>query len=85
LPLNLGSGHDYSIAELARMIADITGYKGQLLWDTSKPDGAPRKLLDSSRLAAWGWRSQSDFKAQLKETYAWYVRNALADTERTVA
>lgn len=76
LPVNLGSGHDYSIRELAEMIAKVTGYTGALRWDNTKPDGAPRKLLDSSRLATWGWQSQSNFENQLRDTYDWYLQNA---------
>jgi GDP-L-fucose synthase len=76
LPVNLGSGHDYSIRELAETIAKVAGYTGDLRWDSTKPDGAPRKLLDSSRLATWGWQSRSNFENQLRETYDWYIQNA---------
>jgi GDP-L-fucose synthase len=72
-PLNLGTGKDVSIRELASMIADVVGYKGRLEWDTSKPDGAPRKLLDSSRLLAFGWKPKVDLIAGLKSTYRWYL------------
>ena len=72
-PLNLGTGKDFSIRELAETIANVVGYAGNLEWDTSKPDGAPRKLLDSSRLLAFGWRPNVDFTAGLKSTYQWYL------------
>ena len=72
-PLNLGTGKDFSIRELAETIADVVGYAGKLEWDTSKPDGAPRKLLDSSRLLAFGWRPTVDFTTGLKTTYQWYL------------
>lgn len=72
-PLNLGTGKDFSIRELAETIANVVGYAGKLEWDTSKPDGAPRKLLDSSRLLAFGWRPNVDFTAGLKSTYQWYL------------
>jgi len=72
-PLNLGTGKDFSIRELAETIASVVGYAGKLEWDTSKPDGAPRKLLDSSRLLAFGWRPNVDFTAGLKSTYQWYL------------
>jgi len=72
-PLNLGTGKDFSIRELAETIANVVGYAGKLEWDTSKPDGAPRKLLDSSRLLAFGWRPTVDFTAGLKTTYQWYL------------
>jgi len=81
-PVNIGSGHDFSIQELAELIAQMTGYKGALRWDTSKPDGAPRKLLDASRLAAWGWRSKSNFENQLKDTYNWFVQHALERSKK---
>jgi len=73
LPVNIGVGKDYSIRELAETIADIVGYKGRIEWDTSKPDGAPRKLLDSSRINSFGWKPQIDFVAGLRSTYAWYI------------
>ena len=73
LPLNLGTGKDYSIRELAENIASVVGYTGKLEWDTTKPDGAPRKLLDSSRLLAFGWRPKVDFQSGLKSTYQWYL------------
>jgi GDP-L-fucose synthase len=72
-PLNLGTGKDFSIRELAEAIANVVGYTGKLEWDTSKPDGAPRKLLDSSRLLAFGWQPTVDFTAGLKSTYKWYL------------
>ncbi|MHB1608701.1 MAG: GDP-L-fucose synthase family protein [Acidiferrobacter thiooxydans] len=73
LPLNIGIGVDYSIRELAEAIAGIVGYRGRLEWDTSKPDGAPRKLLDSSRIYGYGWTPSVPLDKGLKETYAWYL------------
>ncbi|BEV73297.1 MULTISPECIES: GDP-L-fucose synthase [unclassified Paludibacterium] len=73
LPVNVGSGLDFSIKELAEKIASVVGYDGALEWDTSKPDGAQRKLLDSSRLREFGWRPTVDFYDGLKSTYQWYV------------
>lgn len=78
LPLNLGTGKDFSIRELAEAIANVVGYTGKLEWDTSKPDGAPRKLLDSSRILAFGWRPAVDFTEGLKSTYQWYLDNMVA-------
>jgi GDP-L-fucose synthase len=75
LPLNLGTGKDFSIRELAEAIARVVGYSGTIEWDTSKPDGAPRKLLDSSRLRAFGWQPAVDFEESLKDTYQWYLDN----------
>ena len=77
LPLNLGTGKDVSIRELAETIARVIGYTGIIEWDTSKPDGAPRKLLDSSRLLAFGWSPAVDFEEGLKDTYQWYLDNIL--------
>lgn len=76
-PLNLGTGKDFSIRELAENIATVVGYTGKLEWDTSKPDGAPRKLLDSSRLLTFGWRPSVDLAAGLKSTYQWYLDSML--------
>jgi GDP-L-fucose synthase len=78
LPLNLGTGRDFSIRELAETIARVIGYSGAIEWDTSKPDGAPRKLLDSSRLRDFGWQPVVDFEEGLKGTYQWYLDNALS-------
>lgn len=78
LPLNLGTGRDFSIRELAETIADVIGYSGTIEWDTSKPDGAPRKLLDSSRLRAFGWQPTVNFEEGVKDTYQWYLNNALS-------
>lgn len=77
LPLNIGTGTDISIKELAETIADVVGYSGQLDWDRSKPDGAPRKLLDSTRLRALGWTPKTGFSEGLRNTYAWYAQRAV--------
>jgi GDP-L-fucose synthase len=78
LPLNLGTGRDFSIRELAETIARVIGYSGTIDWDTSKPDGAPRKLLDSSRLRTFGWQPAVDFEEGLKGTYQWYLDNVVS-------
>ena len=78
LPLNLGTGKDFSIRELAESIARVIGYTGTIEWDTGKPDGAPRKLLDSSRLRAFGWQPVVDFEKGLQDTYQWYLNNTLS-------
>jgi GDP-L-fucose synthase len=72
-PVNVGWGVDVSIAELARLVADTVGYQGELRFDLSKPDGAPRKLLDTSRLTALGWRPKIALDAGLKSTYQWFL------------
>ena len=73
LPLNIGLGKDVSIRELAEKISNVIGYKGDITWDTSKPDGAPRKLLDSSRIHEFGWKASIDLESGLKNTYQWYL------------
>jgi GDP-L-fucose synthase len=72
-PVNVGWGVDVSIAELARLVADTVGYKGELRFDLSKPDGVPRKLLDTSRLTALGWQPKIRLDAGLTSTYQWFV------------
>jgi nucleoside-diphosphate-sugar epimerase len=76
--INVGTGADVSIAELAQIIAEVTGYQGAIKFDTSKPNGAPRKLLDVSRLANMGWVSKIDLKDGIKLTYDWFVENQSA-------
>ena len=74
--INVGTGEDIAIADLARLICDIVGYKGELVFDTSKPDGTPRKLLDVSRLAAAGWKARTSLRDGIAETYRWYLEQA---------
>ena len=66
-PINIGTGADITIADLARVIADIVGYKGQFVFDASKPDGTPRKLLDVFKLTALGWRRRIDLEVGYAE------------------
>lgn len=72
LPVNVGSGEDLTIAELAQCIADVVGYSGTLRFDRSKPDGTPRKLMDVSRLKALGWTPKILLKQGIAATYRWY-------------
>jgi len=72
---NIGTGVDYSIRELADTIAEMIEYKGKIIWDTSKPDGAPRKLLESSRFLALGWKPRISLKEGLMATIKWYLEN----------
>ena len=74
-PINVGVGHDVTIKELANMVADTVGYRGQVRWDTAKPDGTPRKLLDVSRIATLGWQAEIELRDGLQSTYEWYVEN----------
>ena len=72
-PVNLGSGFEISIKHLAGLIAELTGFKGQLVWDTSKPDGQPRRLFDTSKAAKeFGFRARTSFKEGLRKTIEWY-------------
>jgi GDP-L-fucose synthase len=73
--INVGTGMDCSIAELAQTIAEVTGFTGRIHYDISKPDGAPRKLMDSSRLRKLGWRPKYTLKDGLKQAYDWFVDN----------
>ena len=72
--INAGTGKDISISELAYLIKEISGFHGSLEFDTSKPDGTPRKLLDVSRLSELGWKAGIGFEQGIKDTYDWYVR-----------
>jgi nucleoside-diphosphate-sugar epimerase len=73
--INVGSGSDISILELARCVAKVTGFEGQIKTDPSKPDGTPRKLMDVGRLAKMGWRAQIGLEQGIAETYQWYLEN----------
>ena len=77
--INVGTGVDHTIRELAETVAQITGFKGFLTFDASKPDGTPRKLLDVSRLKALGWQSTIGLEEGLRDAYGWFVSN-LAET-----
>jgi GDP-L-fucose synthase len=76
--INVGTGEDVSIAELAELVREVVGYSGEIRFDSSKPDGAPRKLLDVSRLRALGWRPQISLREGLQRTYQWYLSRAAA-------
>jgi GDP-L-fucose synthase len=73
--INVGTGEDVTIRELAETIADIVGFSGQLVFDASKPDGTPRKLLDVSRLNALGWKAEFGLREGLRDAYAWYLNH----------
>jgi GDP-L-fucose synthase len=74
--VNVGTGSDVTIREIADTVAEVVGYKGETLWDTSKPDGTPQKLLDVSKLADSGWTSQIDLKDGITSTVDWFRENA---------
>jgi len=73
--INVGCGEDISIGELAELICQVVGFDGQLAWDTTKPDGTPRKLLDVSKIRALGWRPAITLQDGIKATYDWFVAN----------
>jgi GDP-L-fucose synthase len=72
--INVGVRHDVTIAELARMVAGVTGFSGEIAFDTSRPDGSPRKLLDVSRLTALGWQARIALKEGIASTHEWLNR-----------
>lgn len=73
--VNIGTGEDVSIKELAYIIKEIVGYEGSLVFDTSKPDGTPRKLMDVSKLNGLGWKATTDLKTGIKEVYSNFIYN----------
>ncbi len=73
--INVGVGEDLTIRELAELIKEVVGYRGEIVFDTSKPDGTPRKLLDVSRLHQLGWRAKIPLREGLAQTYAWYLEH----------
>lgn len=73
--INVGSGHDVSIAELAEMIAQAVGYEGRIIFDTSKPDGSPRKLMNVDLLKSLGWEQEIELMSGLEQTYGWFIDN----------
>ncbi len=75
--MNMGTGEEVSINELANLVVETVGYQGKLIFDGSKPDGSPRKLLDATRMKELGWRSSIGLKDGLKTTYQWYQANKL--------
>ena len=80
-PINLGIGRETSIAQLAKMIQSTVGYRGSLKFDTTKPDGNPRRLLDSKKIHALGWQAKISLEDGLKITYDWY-RKTLAEKSK---
>jgi GDP-L-fucose synthase len=71
--INVGTGKDVTIQEMAQTMKEVVGYKGVLIFDTSKPDGAPRKLIDVTRLKNMGWKYSVDLEEGLEKTYKWYL------------
>ena len=80
IAVNVGVGEDISIKELAVLIRKVVGFEGEIKWDSSKPDGTPRKLLDVTRLEALGWKAQISLDEGIRKTYQWFIENS--STER---
>ena len=70
--VNIGAGEDLTIQELANIIKEVVGYKGEIVYDTTKPDGTPRKLLDTSKLNSLGWKAKTSLKQGIELTYDWW-------------
>lgn len=77
--VNVGAGQDISIAELATLVAEAVGYQGEIRWDRTKPDGTPRKLMDSSKMRAMGWRPRVGLREGIERTYEWYRAQVAAE------
>ena len=72
---NVGSGKEITIKELAEIIQKVIGHQGEIVWDSSKPDGTPRKLLDVSKMREMGWEYKTDLQQGIEKTYAWFLEN----------
>ncbi len=83
--VNLGSGFEVAVSDLAHRIAAVVGFEGRIVHDSSRPDGTPRKLLDLSKLNALGWQARIDLDTGLRETYAWFREQLAAGRLRGYA
>jgi GDP-L-fucose synthase len=72
---NVGSGKEVTIKELAETIQQVTGHQGEIIWDSTKPDGTPRKLMDVSKMATLGWEYSTELKEGIEKTYSWFLEN----------
>jgi GDP-L-fucose synthase len=78
-PVNLGTGNEIAIRDVASLIAELTGFTGEIVWDTSMPNGQPRRSLDTTRAKElFGWEARTDFREGLERTIAWYREHAVA-------
>ena len=73
--INIGTGKDISISDIAKLISGIVGFKGEIINDLSKPDGTPRKLMDVSRINNLGWKYKTELEDGIKKTYEWFIQN----------
>jgi GDP-L-fucose synthase len=83
--INVGVGKDIPIRELATLVAEVTGFDGELVFDHSKPDGTPRKLLDVSRLSALGWKARVELREGIEKTYRWCLEHGTFSNASIVA
>jgi GDP-L-fucose synthase len=83
--INIGTGTDLPIADLATMVCEVVGFRGMLRFDTNRPDGTPRKVMDVSRLTALGWTARTSLREGLEQTYRWYVDNIAREQRPAVA
>ena len=83
-PINVGTGYDISITELAHLIAEVVGYRGGIRYDPSKPDGTPRKLLNVSRIEALGWKARVSLHEGIEQTYSWYLEQQITTEEAAI-
>ena len=72
-PVNIGVEYDYTILDIAKMVARVTGFNGRIIFDETKPDGVMRKLLDSSKITNFGWKPQLSLEDGLRQTYQWFM------------
>lgn len=75
IPINIGTGEDLEIKELAQIISKVTGFEGEIMWDTSMPDGTPRKLLNVDKIHKLGWKHSIELRHGIEITYNWYLEN----------
>jgi GDP-L-fucose synthase len=75
--INIGWGEDITIRELAKLISEVVGFDGELVWDNTKPDGTPRKLLDTTRIRALGWKPAIPLRDGIARTYEWFRANCV--------
>ena len=76
IPINVGTGTDVTIKELAELIQGVVGFEGEIEWDSSRPDGTPRKLLDSSRISSLGWKAEINLLEGIQSTYSWFKQKS---------
>ena len=81
--LNIGSGKDLKVIELANIISNVVGYKGKIIYDSTKPDGTPRKLMDVSRMTKLGWKYKIELEEGIKQTYKWFLDNSKIKNQKS--